>query len=168
MSNSRPVNIRRNIENYGDPYISDLGPNEVQVCSECKSVYHDQRWYLESQAQEALKKSKTELGYTVCPACLKIRDKMPGGIVHLAGAFLISHKDEILNLIHNEGDRAKSINPLERVMDIETVNAGMDVLTTNERLAQRIGKALHRAYHGEVSYNWSQDTKLARVNWRRD
>jgi NMD protein affecting ribosome stability and mRNA decay len=168
MTNGRPVNIRRNIENYGDPYIQTTGHSEVVVCSQCRSVYHDQRWYLEEQARETVKAKRDEIGFTICPACSKIRDKMPGGIVKLSGAFLDSHRQEILNLIHNEGDRAKQLNPLERVIDIEMMTSGIDILTTNERLAQRIGKALHRAYHGVVSYAWSQDTKLARVTWQRD
>jgi NMD protein affecting ribosome stability and mRNA decay len=168
MPNGRPTNIRRNIENYGDPYIQTQGPAKVTVCSECKSVHHDQRWYLEEQAKETLKEKRDVLTYSVCPACAKIRDKMPGGIVKLLGGFLGAHREEILNLIHNESDKAKQSNPLERVMDIETVPTGMDVLTTNERLAQRIGKALHKAYSGDVSYSWSQDTKLARVTWQRD
>jgi len=167
MSNSRPVNIRRNIENYGDPYIQ-THPHEITVCTECKSVYHDQRWYLEEQAQEAVKSKKDGTVYVTCPACSKIRDKMPGGIVRILGAFQRSHMEEILNLIRNEGDRAKQQNPLERVMEIESVSGGMDVLTTNEKLAQRIGKALHKAYSGAVNYVWSQDTKLARVTWVRD
>ena len=168
MSNGRPVNIRRNIENYGDPYIQTTGHSEVVVCSQCKSVYHDQRWYLEEQAREMVKAKRDGIGSTICPACSKIRDKMPGGIVKLTGAFLDSHRQEILNLIHNESDKAKQLNPLERVMDIETIDSGIDVLTTNERLAQRIGKALHKAYSGAVNYAWSHDTKLARVTWQRD
>lgn len=168
MANGRPVYIRRNIENYGDPYIKTTGHSEVVICSQCKSVYHDQRWYLEEQAKDALKGKRDEIGFTICPACSKMRDKMPGGIVKLTGNFLQYHQEEILNLIHNEGDKAKQLNPLERVMDIEMMSSGIDVLTTNEKLAQRIGKALHKAYSGIVTYAWSQDTKLARVSWQRD
>jgi len=144
MSNGRPVHIRRNIDNYHDPYIQTHGPHEVTVCGECKSVYHDQRWYLEKQAGDTARLSG-EVGHTTCPACLKIRDKMPGGIVKLTGGFLNSHKEEILNLIKNQDDRARRVNPLERVMQIEANGGVMDVHTTNEKLAQRIGRALPAA-----------------------
>jgi NMD protein affecting ribosome stability and mRNA decay len=143
-------------------------PSEILVCNECASVYHGHRWYLKEQALEAVHAAKETIGHIVCPACQKIRDKMPGGVVRLVGGFVSTHKEEILNLIRNEGDRAKQTNPLERVMDIETANGSVDILTTNERLAQRIGKAMHKAYSGEVSYVFSQDTKLARVTWQRD
>ena len=159
--------IRRNIENYKDPYIVQAGPEETRICSECRAVYTGQRWYLKEQADPE-KLRNHSVHFTICPACRKIRDRSPGGIVHLSGNFLREHKDDILNLIHNEGERAMMINPLERVMDIEASNAAYDVLTTNEKLAQRIGKALHRAYDGHVAYKWSEDNKLVRVSWQRD
>jgi NMD protein affecting ribosome stability and mRNA decay len=166
-NHERPVNIRRNINNWGDPYIQTADPGEVKVCSECKAVFHGQRWYLREQAPaEALKHD--EVSFTVCPACQKIRDRDPGGIVHLSGAFLREHKDEILNLIRNENDQAMAVNPLERIMDIEKADTGIDVLTTNEKLAQRVGRAIHKAYDGEIKYRWSEDNKLVRVSWQRD
>ena len=165
MTHGRPVNIRRNIENFRDPYIQSHGPHETIVCVKCGSVYHDQRWYLKDQVVRA---NHSEAAKTICPACLKTRDKMPGGVVRLSGAFLRSHMQEILNLIHNENARAMHINPLERIMEIKTVGGCVDILTTNEKLAQKIGRALHKAYRGVVSYMWSHDTKLARVNWQRD
>ena len=37
----------------------------------------------------------------------------------------------------------------------------------NVTLAQRLGRALHRAYDGSVEYKWSEDNKLVRVIWTR-
>jgi len=163
----RRVNIRRNLEDYDDPYIQTGSPQEVKICSQCRSVYHDQRWYLREQVPEEVLKDR-QIGYILCPACLKIRDRLPGGVIHLAGSFLAAHKEEILNLIRNEGNRAMAINPLERIIDIQNDGTGLEVLTTNEKLAQRIGRALHKAYDGNIKYRWSEDTKLARVSWERD
>ena len=165
--NDRPVNIRRNIENYGDPYIPTASAHEVKICSKCNSVYHDKRWCMKEQVPPEILR-KADKTHVLCPACQKIRDRMPGGVVHLSGVFLRDHKEEILNLIRNESGRAMAINPLERIMDIETVNSGLNVLTTNEKLAQRIGRALYKAYDGNVTYKWSEDTKLVRILWQRD
>ncbi len=41
------------------------------------------------------------------------------------------------------------------------------ISTTTEKMAQRIGRAVKKAFHGEVAYNWSHDNKLARVDWER-
>jgi NMD protein affecting ribosome stability and mRNA decay len=159
--------IRSNINNYGDPYISHVDAEETVVCSRCQAIFTGQRWYLKEQVDPE-KLRNHPVHFTVCPACRKIRDRSPGGVVHLSGKFVQDHKDDILNLIRNEGDRAMAINPLERIMDVEGNGTGYQVLTTNEKLAQRIGKALHKAYSGTVAYKWSEDNKLARVAWQRD
>lgn len=163
----RIVHIRRNIEDYGDPYLQDLKPDEVAVCVECRSVYAGKRWEMRDQAARDLREAKRVVE-TLCPACRKIRDRAPGGIVTLSGEFLAKHEEEIINLINHESKRAMEINPLERLIDIERSDTKIIILTTNEKLAQRIGRALYKAYRGKVEYKWSEDNKLARVNWHRD
>ncbi len=72
-----------------------------------------------------------------------------------------------MSLVRNEEERAKGLNPLERIVRITEGDTELRVTTTNEKLAQRIGRALRKAYQGEVSYKWSTDTKYARVEWVR-
>ena len=81
---------------------------------------------------------------------------------------MADHIDEILNLIRNESNKAQNVNPLERVMDMQTAEKAMVITTTNEKLAQRIGRAIHKAYSGDIEYQFGGDTKLARVNWHRE
>ena len=64
--------------------------------------------------------------------------------------------------------RAGGFNPLERVMSIiENGYGNIVISTTNEKLAQRLGRAIKKAFHGDVTYQWSHDNKLARVEWVR-
>lgn len=154
------------MDTCGDPYLLQNVRFDTAVCKKCNAVYQNKRWHID----EKLSKSKNERGginKVFCPACQKIKDKFPGGIVTLKGGFLKEHKDEILNLIKNEEERAKGFNPLERIIEINSIDTGMELTTTNEKLAQRIGKRLSRAYQGKVGYRWSQDTKLLRVEWER-
>jgi hypothetical protein len=74
----------------------------------------------------------------------------------------------ILNLIHNQEAWGRQVNPLERIISIEATDRRLTVLTTNERLAQRIGRALERAFHGKATYDWSRGNKLLRVAWSRE
>jgi NMD protein affecting ribosome stability and mRNA decay len=159
--------IHRKDQYYTDPYLTDAPPDEVSICKECRSVYANGRWELESQANRDLENAK-HVSETLCPACRKIRDRMPGGVVTLSGSFLKNHEDEIVNLVNHENQSAMEINPLERIMDIQKRDSEITVLTTNEKLAQRIGRSVFKAYSGEVEYKWSKGTKLARVNWHRD
>jgi NMD protein affecting ribosome stability and mRNA decay len=151
-----------------DPYLPRGASKKVSVCSGCRAVYMNKRWY----ADEALfisSLSSPDTVKMVCPACLKIRDNFPGGIVTLKGDYVIPHKQELMNLIKNEEARARGFNPLERVMSIrENGHGNIVISTTNEKLAQRFGRAIKKAFHGEVTYQWSHDNKLARVDWVRE
>ena len=53
---------------------------------------------------------------------------------------------------------------------IQMVPEGNDRLiveTTTERLAQRLGKAVYRAYKGNLDFRWSHMNKFVRVYWSR-
>jgi len=150
-----------------DSYLPWCGSKKIAVCEGCHSVYKSKRW----DATPGLYDSAIQLSgtvATVCPACLKIRDNFPGGIVTLKGGFVLPHKEDLMNLVRNEEARARGFNPLERVMSIKENGHGSIIIsTTNEKLAQRIGRAIKKAFHGEVAYHWSHDNKLARVDWER-
>lgn len=161
-----PVPIRRNVEDFDDPYIPEESYPGTAVCHECHAVHQNGCWRLEERLyREAIKAAKVH--FVVCPACQKQRDRQPGGIVTLTSDFIPLHREEILNLIRNEDLRARQNNPLERVMEIQEDGEQMLVTTTNEKLAQRLGRALCRAYGGQVEYHWAADSKQARVRWVR-
>ena len=85
----------------------------------------------------------------------------------LNGEFLKVHKDQIVHLVRNAEARAKEINPLERIISIKNLKGGVEIQTTNEKLAQRIGREIERAYKGDTKYHWSRDDKFVRVDWHR-
>lgn len=166
---NEPVHIRRNVELDTDPYIDDEQLADNSVCKLCGDVYMSGRWYHPDQpSQKTQTTVQSERNMVICPACRKSQDRVPGGVLKLTGDFLRRHRDEILNLIRNETTKAQVANPLERVMSMESDHDELEITTTNEKLAQRIGKALHKAYSGNIEYKWSEDTKLARVNWHRE
>lgn len=147
-----------------DTYITKGGQGAA-VCEGCQAVYRNKRWYVGPESVTA----GTTAIKVVCPACLKIRDNFPGGIVTLAGGYVLPHKRELIKLVKNEEDRARGFNPLERVMSIKENGHGSIIInTTNEKLAQRLGRAIKKAFHGDVKYHWSHDNKLVRVDWARE
>lgn len=169
MSNRVPIHTRRNpVVDENDPYIDDESLHDNSVCRQCGNVYMQGRWYTKDQLPEHKMPPKEEMIEMLCPACHKQQDRMPGGVLRLSGNFVWDHKDEIMNLVYNETNKAQGFNPLERIMNVETIdNKVIEITTTNEKLAQRIGKALNKAYRGHIEYKWSEDTKLARINWNR-
>ena len=157
---------RKNVDRTRDPYIPRKGPLEVGVCPECHAISRKKRWYLDEAEYVSL--ARTGAVLRRCPACRKIADGFPSGVVTLRGKFLQTHRDEILSIVRNEERRARETNPLERIMGIRDGDESVEILTTDEKLAQRIGREIRKAYRGTVSYKWSEDANLVRVNWSRD
>ena len=157
---------KKAIDTEGDPYLAKIAPDETAECRKCGVVYFNKRWVLAEEfdrSKEGSKKPKKVL----CPACQKIKDGFIGGYVTITGPFQAEHRDEIMNLIKNKEKVARTHNPLDRIMDIKESDGGLEITTTTEKLAQRIGQILKKAFHGEVEYKWSSDVKLARVRWTR-
>lgn len=150
-----------------DSYLPRGASRRISVCEGCRAVNMNKRWYAEGDVDvNALR--NPEAAKSICPACLKMRDNFPGGIVTLKGNFVLPHKKELMRLIKNEEERARGLNPLERVMSVKEDGHGSLVIsTTNEKLAQRLGRAVKKAFHGAVAYHWSHDNKLVRVDWER-
>lgn len=163
-----PVRIRRHIHQYGDPYLPDLNPGETGLCTGCHAFFRRRRWFFD-EALYLDVKDRPEVHRVTCPACLKIRHGyFEGEVAVMHSHFLSGHREEIVNLIRNEEERAMDINPLERIIAITEENSKMVVTTTNEKLAQRIGRELKKAYQGRTEYHWSEDDKCLRVTWARE
>lgn len=102
----------------------------------------------------------------VCPACERIRDGAPSGVLLLTGEYVAKHRDEILGLARNEETRAKAEHPLARLIKIEDQPEGVVITTTDPHLARRMGEALHHAHHGTLTFRYEEDEDLIRVNWQ--
>lgn len=147
--------------------------SEPLVCADCGAVYSGRRWSVaEAPRKNVLQKNWHPAEATRCPACKQQQEGIPGGFVYLEGGFLTAHREEIERLLRNEAERAAVNNPLARIMQMMKEETGAEgrltVTTTTENLAQRLGRALERAFDGEVRYDFSHENKLARVYWRRD
>lgn len=163
-----PVRVRRNVHQYGDPYLPNADPGEMAACTSCHAIFRRRHWLFDDMLyRRVTMQPNTRL--VTCPACRKIRDSYFEGEVTLApSSFLSDHKEEILNLIRNEEERAKGLNPLERIIAISEESGKVVVTTTNEKLAQRIGRELKKAHQGKTDYRWSEDTRCLRVVWARE
>ncbi len=158
---------RKNVDRERDPYIPRKAAQSVGACTECHAIRSSKRWYLDEKEYAALVR-KGGAVLERCPACRKISDGYPAGMVVLRGRFLRDHRDEILNLVRNEEKRARGFNPMERIMSVKEEEGSTEIATTDEKLAQRIGREVRKACGGEVEYKWSEDCKLLRVNWTRE
>ena len=164
--NPRTAMPRDSPENVQDPYLPGGHFQDGSVCTQCGAVFQKQHWTLDAEKRNLLVGSGGAID-VVCPACKITTERNPQGIVTLSGDYLAQHRDDILNLVRNEEERGMSDNPLERIINIREEGEALVIETTNEALAQRIGRRVHKAHSGDVEYKWSGGNHLVRVNWQR-
>lgn len=151
---------RRIPEHGGDTYGLRGKLPDPTACSSCGAVYRAGRWTWAPVPADAHP--------TLCPACRRIQDDYPAGLVVLEGPFAASHRDEVLSLARNVEEREKRQHALKRIMRFTEAERGpIEIATTDARLARGIGDALHRAYQGELDYRYTEPENLLRVHWRR-
>ena len=144
--------------------------SEPAVCEECGAVYANRRWSAANLGSEDKRHKHWRPPETrVCPACAQQGTGEPRGFVFLDGAFFVTHREEIEQLLRNEAERAAEDNPLARIINWKRGGGHkLTVSTTTEHLAQRLGHALEKAFKGSAHYDFSHENKLARVNWQRE
>lgn len=149
-----------------DPYMNDAGVKEVAVCTGCKALYWNKRWYPDETASTGLTNEMIR-NDVICPACQRMHDNNPAGIVTYSGDYLLEHEDEILNTIKNTEEKARIKNPLARIMEITQEGGRLTVSTTDDKLAQKLGRDIFKAHSGNLEYQWSREHRFVRVNWNR-
>ncbi|MDW7643993.1 MAG: BCAM0308 family protein [Desulfuromonadales bacterium] len=158
---------RGRVKTSSDPYIPEEGRKEPSLCSGCKAVYKNKRWTFDPDFYETASKDSGS-HWVTCPACQKIEQKYAEGVVTLRGSYLWEHEEEIRNILKNEETRAMAKNPLERIIQISRQDDALVVETTEEKLAEHLGRALHKAHQGEINVSWTEDHARCRVTWERE
>lgn len=155
-----PRTDRRIQEHEGNTYGLRGKLPDPTVCTACGAMYRDGRWIWGSAPVDAHR--------TLCPACRRIQDDYPAGLVIVEGEFAASHRAEIIGLVRNLEEREKPEHALKRIMRIEEGKDGsLEIATTDVHLARGIGDALHHAYQGDLDSHYTDKENLIRVHWRR-
>ena len=148
-----------------DVYRPRNGLKDLSVCPDCRLVYRGKRWHLDEEEGDRLLSSRANK--QTCPACRRVADRNPAGIVTLSGRYLEQNWDEIQNLIRHVTEKSRVKNPLGRIMDMEQGTSGITITTTEDKIAQKIGREIFKAYKGDLIYSWSHEQQLVRVTWNR-
>jgi len=146
-------------EKRHDVYREKAKLPEPTLCNNCGALFMNGRW--------SWNDAPDRVNQSVCPACRRISDNCPAGIVEIKGTFYKEHRNEILNLIHNTENQEKSKHALERIMKIKDHNDTTTVTTTGIHVARRIGEALSRSYKGDYNFQYGDAEKCIRVYWQR-
>jgi hypothetical protein len=131
----------------------------LRACPRCEVVLFEGRW--------RWMLPPTGSSSVLCPACRRMDDDYPAGIVTLSGPILVQRRTEILHLIHNEEMAERDEHRLSRLMGMSTGDNSVELSTTHTRLGQRIGEAVYRTFGGHLNVRYSDDDSQVRVRWER-
>jgi len=142
------------------------GLKEVAVCKECMALCWNRRWY---SSEEGSPKLSTDMvrNEVLCPACQRMRDNNPAGVATFTGDYLAEHAREILSTIKKVEEKARTKNTLARIMEIRQEGKVLIVFTTDDKLAQKLGREIYKEHSGLLEFQWSREDNFVRVNWRR-
>jgi NMD protein affecting ribosome stability and mRNA decay len=148
-------------EREHDPYRQPRQLPSATSCPECGAVFARGRWSWPREEQPIT-------GEELCPACRRLRDRYPAGLVVLRGEFLEQHYDEVAHLVTHQASLESAEHPLSRIIDVERRPREMVVTTTDIHLPRRIGEAIHRAYGGNLDFAYAESEDMLRVSWSRE
>jgi hypothetical protein len=148
-------------EQSQDPYTSHNRFREPTVCTGCDAVYLAGRWqWLPARLQAT--------NEDLCPACCRIRDKIPAGSLNLSGDFFEQYRDEILSLVFHLVAYQKAEFPMKRIMDIEdTDGGGVEINFTDTHLPHSVGETIKHAYKGKLDIQAPDAADSVRASWVR-
>jgi NMD protein affecting ribosome stability and mRNA decay len=170
--------MQRNVDKFGfsdkrgrtrtstDPYLPEAGLKEPAVCQSCQAIYQQKRWQLDPLLATKLADDPAT-HWVTCPACQKIAEHYPEGILTLRGSYLWNHEQEIHNILINAANRFTARNPLERIIRMQRTAEALIIETTANKLAEQLGRSLQKAHSGELQIDWQGAPVICRVQWER-
>ena len=143
-----------------DPYQTARKLHDPTLCPDCGAVYSDGRWQWAAAPAAAEREA--------CPACRRIAEHFPAGIVTLTGPLVAVHGTEMIRLARNREEAEKAEHPLNRIIAVDESGERIVITTTDIFLPRRIGEALEHAFQGELKLNYDKDGYFIRVDWHRE
>jgi hypothetical protein len=135
---------------------------EIAGCPACGASYREGRWTWRRAPNDSYARA--------CPACERIASRYPAGVLRAAGAFAAANRNDLIALLRGVEERERAEHPLKRVLSIERTKNGFAAETTDGKLAQTLGRALHKVYAGRLVHpaTTADQNTLVRVRWIRD
>jgi NMD protein affecting ribosome stability and mRNA decay len=146
-------------ERNHDVYRTGKKLPDPSACTKCQAMYRNGRWQWSPPPADAKQ--------VLCPACHRIQDDMPAGLLTLVGAFHLEHRVEILGLVRNIEEREVKNHPLKRIIAVSEQDDTVTISTADADLARSLGNAIHHAYQGELDYHYPGEGDVLRVRWER-
>jgi hypothetical protein len=158
--------FRGDVQLYPDqPRDEGSAPAGKMVCAGCHAVYERKHWHISEPDYERMRQADDVTIIAACPGCKRIADKDFHGELTILGPPLRQPVDERYQRILDAEARARHINPIGRVGEVQIAPGKWTVLTTTPALAVRLGHELQKAFGGQLSIDKPPQSDQARVLW---
>ena len=163
---------RRDIDHRGartdkSPLVARKTPGAAAaaICMRCGAVFERSTWR-RGRTPEPVRRSRVQR--TTCPACVQVARGQAFGRVVLRGSYVRAHEDGIRRRIENVAKRAAFTQPERQIVSVAWERAALEVLTTSQKLAHRIGRELSKTFGGHAAYRWADRDGSLLVTWERE
>lgn len=148
-------------EKVHDPYRAREKRRAATRCPQCGVQYRNGRWIWPKTHTIALKSEH-------CPACRRINDRYPAGMIILSGSFIDQHRQEIIARVRHVEASELAEHPLHRIIAIDESGTGTVITTTDIHLPHRIAHAIKDAWGGTTKTHYDLEGYFTRVEWERN
>ena len=142
-------------------HLPKFGPPEAALqCTGCGAVHTQGRWRWDRSAHV--------VEHGTCPACRRLADGDPAAILHLEGNFSRGHGSALIANARTVEAWQAQATPQERIMSIERRRGEIVIKTTGLRIAYGLGRALLRAFGGELHVEHAEASGPLRLSWHQE
>jgi hypothetical protein len=159
------ANVRRGTESTHAPLVAQKHPTALQkpmICERCGAVFLRKARRRGRHLDHATVENAR---WGTCPACGQVRCGEYYGRVLVRDAFG-ADAQAIERRVQNVASHAEFTQPERRVVSLEWMGPGFEVLTTSQKLAHRIATELRKAFGGRTTFEWSHNDGSLLAVWK--
>jgi hypothetical protein len=155
--------VRRGTRSDRSPLVAikEPPPGGPTLCPGCGAVYRLKTWRRSQVRRDLALSLRAEP--KLCPACRQVGKGTAFG--RIAVDDLKGEEQAVRQRITHVVERARFTQPEHRLVKVRRVGAGLEVLTTSQKLAHRIVRELVKAFHGRATYHWSAEDGSLFARW---
>jgi len=158
--------VSRRIQTKKEWQALGKGARDYIICVDCGAVYWKKAWHqgfggLGTHGEEK------KVSFKLCPACRMIRDRQFEGEVILEG-IPEKYRTGLVAHLRNVGETARRLDPLDRIIAIQSRDSRIRITTTENRLALRLGREAKQLLgnQGARRARFSKEEDIVRVWWQ--
>jgi hypothetical protein len=128
-------------------------------CPECGVVFHHGKWKWDN-------KLYLDCQWRSCPACRKIKEQRPSGLLTLSGQTVQTKRSRVFRAIYKKIEQTKKHYPMNRLIKLDELPNGLKSLSfTDGQSPERIGRQLMKLFGGRLERKNAVTSDVSHLKW---